>query len=209
MSEEPGMRPVARGRVFACLVLSGCSRSQPAPESPARAEPRAVHPRVSFDTGIEGGATAVAVSADGRLVLVQGPGQAGNVQVWDAGKKRKVRAFDNPSGSVLPVALTRDGKTAAGGTPDGVVLLEVDTGKELHRLPASGLPHGLHFSPRGDLLVAGAGGQVVGWDPTTGKKRFAWDAGGEVTALSPFFAGGGRFASGGAKGTIRIWDVAS
>jgi WD40 repeat protein len=185
--------------------------------------PALVHPLLSLDTGLEGsqldrGAHALAVSADGRVVVAQGRGPANKVVVWNVAEPQQLHEFPNPSPWVIAVALSADGKVLAYPTGrdgvEGVVLRDVASGKELRRLKRKAgdinLLHGLVFSPTGDLLVAGADGEVVGWDPRTGEQRFAWEGDAEqVTALSAFFAAGKKIASGGQGGTVKVWEVAT
>jgi hypothetical protein len=185
--------------------------------------PALVRPVLSLDTGLDGsqldkGVHALAVSADGRVVVAEGRGPANKVVVWDVAQPRQLHEFPNPSSRDRPVAVSADGKVLAYPTGldgvEGVVLRDVESGKELRRLKRKDgdidLLHGLTFSPAGDLLVAAADGEVVGWDPRTGEQRFAWEGDDQlVTALSAFFKGGKRIASGGQGGTVKVWDVAA
>jgi WD40 repeat protein len=185
--------------------------------------PALVRPLLSLDTGLDGsqfdkGVHALAVSADGRVVVAQGRGQANKVVVWDVVQPRQLHEFPNPSSQDRPVAVSADGKVLTYPTGwddvEGVVLREVESGKELRRLKRKEgdirLLKGLAFSPAGDLLVAAADGGVVGWDPRTGEQRFAWEGDAElVTALSAFFEAGKKIASGGQDGTVKVWDVAT
>ncbi|MCI0376260.1 MAG: hypothetical protein L0215_01505 [Gemmataceae bacterium] len=214
------MRRVNRLLLIIALVvpaLAGCSRN-PTPVQATSVGPKTVHPRTSIDSGIEGGTTAVAVSNDGKVVITQVYGKTKNVQIWDIQKEQKLHEFANESGSVLPVAIAPDGKTAAYTTsfidPPRVSLRDVATGLELHQLSPKdrdlGFPTGLKFSPGGDLLIVAGGKDIVGWHPATGEQRITWEADNkDVTALSNFFDGGKKIASGGAEGTIKVWEVAS
>ena len=186
--------------------------------------PELVRPLLSLDTGLDGnqldrGVRALAVSADGRVVVAQGKGRANRVVVWNVAQPRQRHEFPNPS--LLwerPVAVSADGKVLAYPTGlrdvEDIVLRDVESGKELRRLKRKDsdiqLVHGLAFSPAGDLLVAAADREVVGWDPRTGEQRFAWEGDDElVTALSAFFNAGKKIASGGNGGTVKVWDVAT
>jgi WD40 repeat protein len=190
--------------------------------------PALVRPLLSLDTGLEGnqldgGVHALAGSADGRVVVAQGRGRANKVVVWNLAQPQQLHEFPNPFLRDIPVALSANGKVLA--YPTGpcesllddvkdIVVRDVESGKELHRLKRKdGDIRGLNelaFSPAGDLLMAAAAGDVVGWDLRTGEQRFTWKSDDEgVTALSAFFEGGKKIASGGDGGTVTVWDVAT
>jgi DNA-binding beta-propeller fold protein YncE len=181
----------------------------------ATGQPKTIAAKASIKCQIEGGATAVSASADGKLVIVQGYGNKGNVQIWDVQKQQRLHAFDNQSGSVLPVAIAPDGKTAAYSEYGSIVVVDVGSGKVLRALgpPPNqpfGFNRGLQFSPDGELVVVASESLLVGWDWNTGAHRFAWKADDkEVTGLSRFFDGGKKIASGGKTGTVKIWEIPS
>jgi WD40 repeat protein len=161
---------------------------------------------------IQGGVTAVAASADGATVIVQGFGEGKNVQIWDAHKPQLRHALDNNNpGAVLPVAITRDGRTAAYAALSGISVVDAVSGKESRRIQLpSGTGHvsRLVLSSDDELLVAPCGRDIVGWDIKTGERRFAWQGDPEeVKSLSNFFEGGRKLASGGKVGTVTVWDV--
>jgi WD40 repeat protein len=209
--------------LLAALILGagGCRRQRgPAAPTDGGANPPAgdgapviVSPHRSIPCDIKGGTTAVDVSSDGSLVIVQGNGDEKNVQIWDVGSQKMLHAFDNRSGSVLPVAMAPDGKTAAYGTYSHIVQVDVQSGKELRRLTDKegpfGFPRGLCYSPAGDLIVVASGRKILAWDSATGEQRWSWNADEkEVTSLSGFFDQGRKIAVGGEKGAITVWDTA-
>src|SRR5262249_29631840 len=61
-----------------------------------------------------------------------------------------------------------DGKTLACGFPANSCLLDLTTGRVLHRL--SGRPVAMAFSPDGKTLLASTGHRLRAWDPATGKE---------------------------------------
>jgi WD40 repeat protein len=173
--------------------------------------------RHTLDTGLERGLMGLSISDDGKIVLGQASGAKGNVQIWDLAKKERRFAIDNNCTFVLPTALSPDGKTAAFSTQNSSIrLVDVDTGKDLRQLVkktgyAVAYMHGIFFSPKGDLLVGVTGQEVIGWDPNTGEQRFAWQDDQEIAAVSNFFDGGRRIATGytSKNNLIKIWDVAA
>ena len=197
---------------------------QPAPSGvnaggPKGAAVAVLKPRSSLDTGLEQAIVSLAVSADGKVLVTQATGKGKTVQLWDLEKKQLLHAFENPSPAVLPVVLSRDGKTAVYVSPDTVSVrfIDVASGKESPRLKRKegGLNFfnltGLALSPKGDLAVAASAEALVGWDTRTGEQRFAWKGDKLVKALSDFFDGGKRIASGykGQNDQVKVWDVAA
>lgn len=177
--------------------------------------PKTIEAGISIECDIKGGASAVAISDDGSLAIAHGYGESKNVQIWDVRQQKKRQEFDNPSGSVLPAALSPDGKLAAYSTTFGAVMVhEVATGKPLPRLLSKdgplGFSRGLRFSADGQLLYVAAGKVVLGWNPTTGEQRFRWQGDEkEVTALSNIFDAGKKIATANESGLIKIWEVPS
>lgn len=98
-------------------------------------------------------------AADGSLLLASGPGGA---TIWASDGWEPVRSLAQRAGSMLPVALSRDGSRIAAGWDNHVALWSADEREE----PAivSGLPkgvYGLAFSHGGtQLAVASADGRV-------------------------------------------------
>jgi WD40 repeat protein len=182
--------------------------------NPGGGEAKQITAQATINCDIEGHATAVSLSADGKVLIVQGYGKKDNVQIWDVATQKKLHGFDNQSGSVLPVAMAGDGKTAAYATYNAMAVVDVAGGKEHRQLrPAAGsmgFPRGLRFSPDGETIIVAGDKRILGWAWRTGEPRFAWQGDDEeITSLSGFFDGGKKIASGGRKGAIKIWEVPS
>jgi WD40 repeat protein len=160
------------------------------------------------------GATGIAISGDGKTAIVMASIDKGNVQVWDLENRKKLYQFDNKSGSMLPVAISPDGKLGAYATQQSpsIAIIDLTSGKELRQLRKKGniplyfFTTGLAFSPAGDLLIVASDKEILGWNPTTGEQRLAWTESEEITALSNFFDKGKKIASATAKG-VKVWDV--
>jgi hypothetical protein len=182
--------------------------------------------RFSLDTGIKKddgkptGTTGISVSPDGKLALAMASvnqASAGNVQVWDLENRKKLYQYDNPIGSVLPVAISPDSKLGAYATqfPARIVLLDLTNGKEVRQLRKKDNTElnlytlGLSFSPKGDLLVVASANEIIGWDPATGVERFVWKEIDNVSAMSGFYDDGKKIAVATNKGSVKIWDVAT
>jgi WD40 repeat protein len=211
----------------------GCGAKQDAekPVTPTKkAEPEAeLISSAQVETSIRNGAKSLALSADGNWLIAMGvdgapfggaapdqPPPSKNVEVWDLAKKRRTFAASSATVSVLPVAISPNGKLAAYYNQGSASMVVVDCaeGKELRRLSKSkdvtpkSFGVGLSFSPRGDLLVVASGDDIFGWDPTTGAEKFLWPTGGaEISAASPIFGDPSRIATGDEKGRLAVWDL--
>jgi WD40 repeat protein len=157
----------------------------------------------------------MAVSADGKILVGQVSGGAGQLQIWDLDKRKRLHAFKNPDGTTLPVALSPDAKVAAYATMNrwnNIVLRDVATGKELRQLskkdrPLSDAFRGLAFSSDGGLIIVGSDNEILGWDPRSGEPRFSWKVDGKIFAMSEPFHDGKHVACGFEKGRVAIWDI--
>jgi WD40 repeat protein len=242
VNKETRMRRIMWGSALALLLVLfvGCNRTpvsttqpeqeeekrsrtddsrsgRPGSDDPSSGRTKMVAVRFTRNSAIKGGVTSIAVSPDGAFIVTMGSGDRGNLEIWDVAGMQKVRTIDNPSGSILPVAVAPDGKSFAYATVDErVVLRDLPGGNELRVLEAKVSQgrlffiSGLAFSPKGDLLVVAGEKHLVGFDPRSGEQRFAWKPESDkVSALSPFFAGGSRIASGSDKGKVTVWNVPS
>jgi WD40 repeat protein len=213
-----GMRWAAIGTVAAVagLALAGCGGQSGTGGSGKQSGPKVIHPRFSIDIEENPKAIVLDLSSDGKHLVGGTLSDSKNVQLWDLDKRQLAHALNDKCGVMASVAISPDGKTAAYVSPNcsEVPVIEVDSGKELRRLRLKESRLGpfvasLHFSRAGDLLVTASNNDVVGWDPRSGEERFVWHDGEQVRTLSDFFDGGKKIASGGPKGTVKVWDVAT
>jgi WD40 repeat protein len=185
--------------------------------------------------GHTGGVRAVALTQDGELVA--SGGQDGAVRLWEASTGRLLAKLPgNPLG-LWGVAVSMDGTLAASGGGDGNVRLwETRTGRLLATLQGeTGGIWSVALSADGQR-VAGGDEQGTAWlwqSPlTTGTAAECWggqrlNAGSTLAAPSSraralatleahasavaslVLTDDGRLLSGGADGSIRVWDIAS
>jgi WD40 repeat protein len=191
--------------LLTAVLLVGCSPNPP-PQSPGSGDPSSGQPafevteRFSLDTGIkdsEGkpeGTLGIAISADGKLALAIANGKSGNVQVWDLEHRKKLYEHDSENGSMLPVAISPDGKLGAYSAQESssIALIELTSGKQLRRLrkkgdePLYAFTTGLAFSAKGRTSGRGLrqGDHRLG--PGHWGRAFRLDGNGEGVGLVRF-----------------------
>jgi WD40 repeat protein len=156
---------------------------------------------------------SVAFSPDGRR-LAFGNGNAVTVHDLDAG--RDVLTLEGHTAEVLAVAFDPDGgHIASGGRDRTVRVWDAAAGQALRELRGhTGPVSGLAFHPGGRRLasasmdpVQGGKGEVILWDPATG--RAALSLPGNVAVA--FSADGTRLAAASADmyttSSVRLWDT--
>jgi WD40 repeat protein len=143
-----------------------------------------------------GDPSGLALSPDGRKVLVSTANNGGNlaqaaVKVWDADAKHVLFKLNAPGFRVgSTVAWSPDGKTLATGAEDGkAALWDASTGRKLHALAGHADDiRALEFSPDGRrLLTSGADGFKRLFDVATGAElcRLIAFAGGDWVVVDP------------------------
>jgi WD40 repeat protein len=162
--------------------------------------------RCALQAGIEW-FFAAAFDADGTTLFTGG--SEGNLRVWQTAAGKEIRRFQaKATGVVYGLWLSADGRTCfsqSGYSPSTLQVWDAVTGAPLRRL--RGLNKAAAVTPDGKTVVAGRKGDVVVWDPVTGKetKRFQGDEHHILTlGISP---DGKTLALGGSFDTFRVFDV--
>jgi WD40 repeat protein len=126
------------------------------------------------------------------------------VKCWELATGRKTEL----PGIALCVALSPDGKQAAGGYPDGLLVWEVASGQETACLKGAGPFLAVSWSPDGKLL-AGTGNKIVQlWDVAASKatRTITVPGGCNSVAWSP---DGKHLVTGGGDRAVQVWDAAT
>jgi WD40 repeat protein len=153
--------------------------------------------------------SAVAVSADGRL-LAQG-GLGGRVRVWDAATGQLL--FEEPESAHLvgTPAISPDGKVVAAPSADGTIRLwDIADRRAVQTLRGHrSAVWAVTFSPDGKQLASASKDLTARvWDPATGELLLTFAGhGGEVRAVR-YSADGTRLITASPDGTARVWDPA-
>jgi RNA polymerase sigma factor (sigma-70 family) len=169
----------------------------------------------------------VVASKNGKAIAASataGKVDYGAIRVWEAKTGKVLQTFEFSAQVQGAVALSADGKTAAGGdmisAGGEVCVWNVASGKLLQRLATPNMDNAsLALSENGKWIAAGgwAGpdglnrkNKLMVWDLQTGKLKYEWtdpNMVGSVGALA-FSPDAGLLAAGGFDdGTVRLWDL--
>ena len=166
--------------------------------------------------------TGLALSPDGKILAVAADG----LQLWSTATRQRIGAMLPAADAGGPVAFSPDGSlVAAIGTDGKARLWKLTTQQEtgIAVTVGPGASQGaLAFSPDGNTFAAvGANGTAALWSVATQRRTGALmtgsapglagipAAGASPVAAVAFSPNGATFATAGAGGSIRLWDVAT
>ncbi|MGW0331735.1 nSTAND1 domain-containing NTPase [Streptomyces sp. NPDC003011] len=213
--QAAALRPV--NPALAAQLSLSAYRLSPTPEARGSVLSTFATPYATQLTGRPGIVTALAFSADGR-VLVTG----------DADRTVRLRRVPDPhrpaepvtlgrlGGTARTVALSPDGRLLAAGGEDGTIgvwdIGDVRRSRLAARLPGGAGPVvGVGFAPDGRTLKAAARDGIRVWrlsDLRRPRALVTLDAGADVTAVA-FHTDGRTVATGHGDGAVRLWESAT
>ncbi len=150
-----------------------------------------------------------AYTRDGATLVTAECGK--QVDLWDAqtGKHRRGFEVEGPPRhvNIFGLAVSADGKHAAFKLLEAIIVVELDTGKTVWRVPwKSDRDEPVALSRDGLLAFAGRQGVRI-WDWRANKLVAELPEGGELIRRVCFSPDGKRLAWSGSDGNIRVWDV--
>lgn len=197
--------------VLGASVMQRTTEDISVPQAEYSPDIAAMSPKASIDTG-PGAGIKIAVSHDGSTLISRiGMANERNFVAWDPATRKSLFVDNLAGGTVLPVAISADGKLCATGDANGAMLFNAQSGVLVRtfapRPGQGGNPVGIQFSPDGNLLVMGAGRSVIGWDLHTGDEQFAIKV--DPVSISCFvmFPDAKRIATSGTDAFVRIWNI--
>jgi WD40 repeat protein len=156
--------------------------------------------------GHPGSVNAVAVDADGRMIV--SAGVDGAVRCWDAGTGEPGLVLSGHSGTVSAVAVDADGRMIVSAGVDGTVRCwDAGTGEPGLVLSGhSGTVSAVAVDADGRTIVsAGEDGAVCCWDADSGQLRLVLT--GHAVSTVAISRDGRMIVSAGEDGTVRCWDA--
>jgi WD40 repeat protein len=207
-------------------IVAGCAVNKDEPDPKRASAPgNEIKPTFTADVAMKDvwdkektGPFRLAISPTGKYLLLMGHAKKANVQVWDLDKFERLHGFDDENGTMnMPIAVAPDGETGVYvglRISQGIAVVSLKTGKILRVIKDkkdrfSSFTKGLHFSPKGDLLITAVDRDILTFDVKTGNPGVEWLDDAKVRALSNFFDDGKKIASVNENGNIHIWEVAT
>jgi roadblock/LC7 domain-containing protein len=135
------------------------------------------------------------------------PGPAHSDPLPEGARARLGTLRQRGANALQCLAFSPDGKLLAGGGPNtSLILWDVATGREVHRLTTEDMGAlACAFAPDGNLLAASTGRTIHLWDPATGQEVRSFK--GDELSQALAFAPDGKLLASAESGAIRLWGL--
>ncbi len=198
---RPPTMPIQPGTVMAAAPVIATIQATNTPSALAAAAPSStvqIKPLALY----EGSAPNFAWSPDNKFLILA---TYGDLQLLDAPALTPILKIKT-SGSFQAV-FSRDGKSLATRSSDGVKLWDTASWSEARSLAGSKNAQDLALSPDGKRLVVALGSAVKVWDTASGQELLTLPAGESVRAVT--FSPDGQVVASASYNNIKLWDAAS
>jgi WD40 repeat protein len=152
----------------------------------------------------------IAFASDGKTVATGAA--AASVRLWDAATGRPLHRLAGHGNTAARLGFSADGKVLVSWGIDATLCRwSVATGKRLGRFKGVGSPYDMAVLSRDATTLATWGRQdrkIRLWETATGKELRGWKSPQQMVFSLAFAADGRTLASGGADGSVYVWDAA-
>ncbi len=155
-----------------------------------------------------GAARTLAISPDGQILATDGPERT--IELWDLTLGVPLPPLKGHQDRVEALAFGPDGQLLASSSGDWerhIRLWDVPTAETVATWQDCGAARSLQFSPDGRLLLTGGGDRFVRlWDVAGNRLLRLLRGHQALVCCTVFCPSGRRFASGGARATLKLWS---
>jgi WD40 repeat protein len=155
----------------------------------------------------QAGTTALAVSADSRILATGG--WSGKLMIRNLQDSSKRAGFQAHTGEIIGLAFLRDGTLLSGGREGSVKKWTLDGRLLWERKSPSGLSAMTLAHGSGRMATASQDGEIILWDVNIGKIVERWPAHDNRIRAVVYAGDAALLATSDTDRTVKLWDSAS